>query len=152
MGHYSKLEADSPGYLPARSAVTVGKGSARLDFTARRDWAATSGGATVADFTGTDHTAGGCGPAAALDLSQVSGWKTAAAADEVTPSNVFVPKHLTVKLPQTINLKEFGVDPPPRASTAAAPRPPATGSRPHRTAPRGPRQTRARSLPGTEDG
>ncbi len=112
-GHYSKLEADSPGYLPARSAVTVGKGSARLDFTARRDWAATAGGATVAEFTGTDHTAGGCGPAAALDLSEVSGWKTAAAADEVTPSNVFVPKHLTVKLPQAINLKEFGVDPAP---------------------------------------
>ena len=41
----------------------------------------------------------------------MSGWKTSAAADEATPSNVFVPKHLTVKLPQAITLKEFAVDP-----------------------------------------
>jgi hypothetical protein len=110
-GHYGKLVADAPGYLPARSSVTVGKGAARRDFSARRDWAATAGGATVSEFTGSDHSAGGCGPAAALDLSQVSGWKTSAAADEATPSNVFVPKHLTVKLPQAITLKEFAVDP-----------------------------------------
>jgi hypothetical protein len=110
-GHYAKLEVDAPGYVSTRGAVTVGKGTAKRDFSARRDWAATSGGATVAEFTGTDHTAGGCGPAAAPDLSQVTGWKTAAAADEATPSNVFVPKHLTVKLPQPITLKEFAVDP-----------------------------------------
>jgi extracellular elastinolytic metalloproteinase len=110
-GHYAKLEVAAPGYLSAKAAVTVGKGSARRDFTARRDWAAAAGGATISDFTGTDHTAGGCGPTSAIDLSQVSGWKTAAGADEVTPTNVFVPKHLTVKLPQAINLKEFGVDP-----------------------------------------
>ncbi|HET6936999.1 MAG TPA: discoidin domain-containing protein, partial [Nocardioides sp.] len=91
--------------------VTVGKGTVRRDFSARRDWAASSGGATIAEFTGTDHTAGGCGPTAAIDLSRISTWKTAAAADEATPSNVFVPKHLTVKLPQAITLKELAVDP-----------------------------------------
>ena len=42
-GRYSKLEAEAPGYLSARSAVTVGKGSAHSDFSARRDWAASSG-------------------------------------------------------------------------------------------------------------
>jgi extracellular elastinolytic metalloproteinase len=109
-GHYSKLQVDAPGYLSARSAVTV-KGSTHRDLTARRDWAAASGGAAISEFTGPDHTVGGCGPTSAIDLSQVSGWKTAAGAEEATPTNVFVPKHLTVKLPQAINLKEFGVDP-----------------------------------------
>ena len=110
-GRYGKLEVAAPGYLSARSAVTVGKGGAHKDFTARRDWAAAVGGATISDFNGTDHTIGGCGPTSAIDLSQVSGWKTAAGADEVTPTNVFVPKHLTVKLPQAINIKEIAVDP-----------------------------------------
>jgi extracellular elastinolytic metalloproteinase len=110
-GHYGKLQVDAPGYLSAKSGVTVGQGNARHDFVVRRDWAAAAGGATVSDFTGTDHTAGGCGPISAIDLSQISGWKTAAGADEATPSNVFVPKQLTVKLPRPINLKEFGVDP-----------------------------------------
>ena len=110
-GRYSKLEVEAPGYLSARSAVTVGKGSAHRDFSARRDWAASSGGAAITDFTGTDHTPGGCGPVSAIDLTQLNGWKTAAGADEVTPTNVFVPKHLTVKLPQAITVKEFLVDP-----------------------------------------
>ena len=110
-GHYAKLEVGAPGYLSARSAVTVGKGSAHSDFSARRDWAASSGGATISDFNGTDHTPGGCGPLSAIDLSQLNGWKTAAGADEVTPTNVFVPKHLTVKLPQAITVTEFAVDP-----------------------------------------
>jgi hypothetical protein len=110
-GHYAKLEVDAPGYVSTRGAVTVGKGTARRDFSARRDWAASSGGATIAEFTGTDHTAGGCGPTAAIDLSRISTWKTAAGADEATPTNVFVPKHITVKLPRAITLKELAVDP-----------------------------------------
>ena len=110
-GRYSKLEVEAPGYLSARSAVTVGKGSAHRDFSARRDWAASNGGAAITDFNGTDHTPGGCGPVSAIDLTQLNGWKTAAGADEVTPTNVFVPKHLTVKLPQAITVKEFLVDP-----------------------------------------
>ena len=62
------------------------------DFSARRDWAAASGGAAITDFNGTDYTPGGCGPGSAIDLSQVTGWKTATGADEVTPTNVFVPE------------------------------------------------------------
>jgi hypothetical protein len=65
----------------------------------------------VAEFTGTDHTLGGCGPSSAIDLSQISGWKTSAGADETTPTNVFVPKHLTVKLPRAVDVKELAVDP-----------------------------------------
>jgi hypothetical protein len=110
-GRYPKLEASADGYLSARSSVTVGKGRARLDLSARRDWAAAAGGATIADFTGSDHTAGGCGPASAIDLSQVSGWKTSAGASEKDPDNVFVPKHVTVRLPQAIDVKQLAVDP-----------------------------------------
>jgi hypothetical protein len=109
-GHYAKLQVDAPGFVSARAAVTVGRRGHR-DFTARRDWAAAAGGATVTDANGTDHTRGGCGPVSAIDLSQVNVWKTAAGADETTPTNVFVPKHLTVQLPQPINVKEFAVDP-----------------------------------------
>ena len=110
-GHYPKLQVDAPGYLSGRSAVTIGAGTVRRDFAARRDWAAAAGGATVSGFTGSDHTVGGCGPLAAIDLSRISAWKTAAAAEEATPSNVFVPKQITVKLPQAITLTEFQVDP-----------------------------------------
>jgi extracellular elastinolytic metalloproteinase len=110
-GHYGKLQVDAPGFVTTLAAVTVGKHGARHDFAARRDWAAASGGATISDFTGSNHTPGGCGPTSAIDLSQVSGWETSAGADEVTPTNVFVPKHVTVQLPQAINLTEFAVDP-----------------------------------------
>jgi extracellular elastinolytic metalloproteinase len=110
-GHYGKLEVDAPGYVGGRASVKVGKGGAHRDFSARRDWAATSGGATVAEFNGPDRTAGGCGPAAALDLTQLNGWKSTTGDNAGTPTNVFVPKHLTVKLPQAITLTQLQVDP-----------------------------------------
>ena len=110
-GHYPKLQVDAPGYLSARSAVTIGTRHRpprpqRPPRLGRR-----GGGATISDVNGTDHTAGGCGPASAIDLSQVNGWKTAAGADEGTPTHVFVPKHVTVKLPQAVNVTELAVDP-----------------------------------------
>jgi extracellular elastinolytic metalloproteinase len=110
-GRYGKLQVDAPGFVSARAGVKVGKGGGHRDFSARRDWAALNGGATLSDFTGPDRTAGGCGPAQALDLTQLNGWKSTAGDNQGNPTNTFVPKHLTVKLPQAITLTELAVDP-----------------------------------------
>jgi hypothetical protein len=110
-GHYGKLEVDAPGYVGSRTAVTVGKGGAHRNFSARRDWAAANGGASITEFNGPNKTLGGCGPDRAIDLTQLNGWKSTAGDNEGTPTNVFVPKHLTVKLPQAVNITQLAVDP-----------------------------------------
>jgi hypothetical protein len=46
----------------------------RVDWSVRKDWAASSGGASVIDFTGPDYTPYACGPAKLIDQSQTSGW------------------------------------------------------------------------------
>jgi len=110
-GHYGKIEANAPGFVSSLSAVRVGRHGGHRDFSARRDWAAASGGAKVSSFSGPDHTRGGCGPVEAIDLTQLNGWKSSAGDDQSTPTNVFVPKQLTVQLPQAINLTQLAVDP-----------------------------------------
>jgi hypothetical protein len=85
--------------------------AARADFEIVRDWAARSGGATITDFNGPDYSAYGCGPAEAIDLGLSTGWGSTTGDDEGTPTNVFVPKHLTVDLNQPVAITSFGVDP-----------------------------------------
>ncbi len=61
VGTYPKITASGAGYDPARSTVTVTKAGVVKDFTVRRDWAASSGGASIADFNGPDFGPA-CGP------------------------------------------------------------------------------------------
>ena len=116
-GHYT-ISGILPGTYPsvfASAAGTTGRcrrcpsrrrGSTR-DWAIRRDWAALAGGGSVADFNGPDFTDFGCGPSAAIDQSQGLGWGSTV--DPV--NNVATPKHVTVKLPQAVNVAEIAIDP-----------------------------------------
>jgi hypothetical protein len=75
-----------------------------------RDWAATSGGAMVTSFNGPDFSPV-CGPDNAFDQSLSSGWGSTTGDDAGEPTNVFVPKHVVVKLPQAVDVSAFAVDP-----------------------------------------
>ena len=76
-----------------------------------RDWAASSGGASIVDFTGPDYTDSGCGPEGAIDLSQATGWGSTTGGNDAPLTNVFVPKYITVELPEAVDIDHFGVDP-----------------------------------------
>jgi extracellular elastinolytic metalloproteinase len=77
----------------------------------RRDWMASSGGATVAAFNGPDYTVYGCGPDGAIDQNLAIGWGSSTGNDNADPTNVFVPKFIVVDMKQAIDLTEFDVDP-----------------------------------------
>jgi extracellular elastinolytic metalloproteinase len=110
-GTYSKLVVNGAGYVPITTDVTVTSTGARQSFTVQRDWAAASGGARIRSYSGPDYTTSGCGPEGAIDLSQASGWGSTTGDNDGTPTNVFVSKHITVKLPRSVDIDHFGVDP-----------------------------------------
>jgi hypothetical protein len=101
---YPNLVISAPGYDKVVSAVTVQAGAtAPVNPTPARDWAATSGGATFTPGPFSDEYAGqGCGPEAAIDQSQVTGWSTKA-----SPAG----KSMVVTLPAPVNVSDFAVDP-----------------------------------------
>ncbi len=109
-GTYAKVVASSAGYLPDAHAVDTSDEES-MDFSIRRDWAASSGGATIDDFNGGDFTAYGCGPNEAIDLSLGTGWGSTTGDDAGTPTNVMVPKYIVVDMQQPIDIDTFEVDP-----------------------------------------
>ncbi len=111
VGTYGKITVNGAGYDPIAREVTVAKSGAKADFSVQRDWAAISGGASVLEFNGPDYTKYGCGPGHALDTSLGTGWGSTTGNDKGTPTNVFVPKHLTVDLGRAVNITSFAVDP-----------------------------------------
>ena len=110
VGSYSKLTASGAGYDPATTSVVVGNGGATKDFSLRRDYAASSGGATITDFNGPDFGPA-CGPLQAIDNSQATGWGSTTGDDAGTATNVFVPKHIVIDLKQSVKVSTFAVDP-----------------------------------------
>jgi extracellular elastinolytic metalloproteinase len=110
VGTYPKISATGPGYDPASSTVTVGTQGATKDFAVRRDYAAASGGASVASFDGPDYSPA-CGPVGAIDNSQATGWGSTTGDDAGTPTNLFVPKSIVVDLKQAVDVAQFAVDP-----------------------------------------
>jgi hypothetical protein len=117
VGRYAKVAASGPGYFgDAHSgrAVSIGDFTPPGDFTnfeIIRDWAATSGGSVVTDFDGPNFSAFGCGPNEAFDTSLSAGWGTTTGDNNGTPTNAFIPKSITVQLPQAVDISSFGVDP-----------------------------------------
>jgi extracellular elastinolytic metalloproteinase len=115
-GTYAKVAASGPGYIgdakPGK-AVSINDFTAGdvTDFSIIRDWAAATGGGAVADFDGPDFTPFGCGPSGAIDLSLSTGWGSTTGNDNGDPTNVFIPKTLTIQLPQAVDISTFGVDP-----------------------------------------
>ena len=110
-GDYGKLVVRGAGYDPAASPVSVTPAGATADVEVRRDWAASSGGASVTDFNGPDYGGFGCGPGQAIDNSQATGWSSTTGDDNGDPTNHFVPKHITVDLGRAVDVSGFGVDP-----------------------------------------
>ena len=115
-GRYAKVVASAPGYFGdahKATAVSFGDftGADLSNFQITRDWASTSGGASVVDFTGPDFSSFGCGPEQALDTSLTAGWGSTTGDDQGDTTNVFIPKTLTVQLPKAVNVTSFGVDP-----------------------------------------
>jgi hypothetical protein len=110
-GTYPSVAVLAPGYERLESTITVAPPGIRADFAPRRNWAAGEGGSAVASFNGPDLTAFGCGPSAAFDLSQGTGWGSTTGDDLGTPTNVMVPKFVVVELPATVSVSGFAVDP-----------------------------------------
>jgi hypothetical protein len=104
-GPYKRVILIADGYeiVSKRIRVTTSDQGTREDFTARRDWAAFSGGGRIAAFDPPDYSAFGCGPVGAIDLSQGTGWGSDTFGDEATDPYPD-PKSIVVRLPETITL------------------------------------------------
>ena len=111
VGHYNKLAVNGAGYLPVSRDVTVSSVVSSTDFAVERNWVAVNGGAEVVGFNGPDYTDFGCGPGQALDFSLITGWGSTTGNTKGTPTNVFVPKFLTIDMKRKVNITSFAVDP-----------------------------------------
>ncbi len=81
--------------------VTAGATTTQ-NLTMVRDWAASGGGASVADFTGGNFTNQGCGPPSAIDQSAATVWS----------ANITTPQaYITIALPQAVDVTGFGINP-----------------------------------------
>ena len=116
-GTYAKVAASGPGYIGdahSGKAVSISKfdpTTDTTDFEIVRDWAASSGGGAVADFDGPDFSQFGCGPDGAIDLSLSTGWGSTTGDNAGDPTNTFIPKSITIALPQAVDISSFGIDP-----------------------------------------
>ncbi len=100
-----------PASSSATKSVTVTPSGATRDFAVRKDWAASSGGASIADFNGPDYSGFGCGPDEAIDDSQSSGWGSTTGDDDGTPTNEFIPKFIVIDMDRHVDISKFAVDP-----------------------------------------
>ncbi|HEY6737681.1 MAG TPA: M36 family metallopeptidase, partial [Actinopolymorphaceae bacterium] len=106
-GTYPKVFARGAGLDEGTATVAVRAGMNRKDWKLRRNWAATSGGSRVVDFSGGDASAFGCGPAALLDQSQAVGWSS----DVVTSGNAMQPRFVVIRLPEAVDISTLSIDP-----------------------------------------
>ncbi|HEX6682285.1 MAG TPA: M36 family metallopeptidase [Candidatus Limnocylindrales bacterium] len=108
-GTYPAVFARAPGFDRQVTTLSIGSHPNVRDWAVRRDWAALSGGGTIAAFNGPDFTAFGCGPTGAIDQSLGTGWGSTV--DPVGTPPVATPKFVTVRLPQSVNVAEIMIDP-----------------------------------------
>jgi hypothetical protein len=113
VGTYPEMFAVKAGYdRGVVESVRVRKNQgATADFALRFDWAALGSGGQVVDFTPPDYTPFGCGPDRAIDQSLGNGWGSDSDSDGATGGFVVQPRHVTVQLPQAIDIAQFAVDP-----------------------------------------
>jgi extracellular elastinolytic metalloproteinase len=107
-GTYPKVFSRGAGYDPVVQTVSVGARVNTLNWSLRRDWAASAGGAGIVDFTPPDYTDFGCGPAAMIDQSQGVGWGSDAP-DNPVPS--VQPKFVVIEMPIAVNIGELQINP-----------------------------------------
>jgi len=112
-GTYGDLVYDRPGWdrVVARPITVPASATTTRNVALRRDWAAPPGGAAITAVS--DDTGGpfGCGVAALVDQSLGVGW-SAFNPDSDDPENPQAgPPTATIRLPQTIDISAFGMDP-----------------------------------------
>jgi hypothetical protein len=105
VGTYAKLQVLGAGYEPASKPVTVTAAGATVTFRTKRDWAASSGGASIASHTGPAY--GGCGPAEAIDLNQATGWSTTSYGS----GPAYTSRHIVIDLGRKVDVSAFAIDP-----------------------------------------
>jgi extracellular elastinolytic metalloproteinase len=107
-GTYPALIAGGGGYdRQVKRGVSVPSRTIAINWQVRRDWAASSGGATIAAFNGPDYSSFGCGPGGDIDQSLSTGWGS-----ETNPvDGVPTPKSIVIKLPKPVNISELSIDP-----------------------------------------
>jgi hypothetical protein len=109
-GTYPKVFSRGVGYDPVVQTVSIASRVNTLNWSLRRDWAATAGGASVTDFNGVDFSLFGCGPAAMFDQSQGQGWSTDVEF-VATPGEAIQPRFVVVQLPAAVNVAEIFINP-----------------------------------------
>ena len=107
-GVYPKVFASAAGYLPDTESVDA-RTDTPADFSITRDWAASSGGARIVDFTGPDFSPE-CGPDKAIDTNEGLGWGSVTG-QFGEPTNSFIPKYIVVDLKRPIDIDKFEVNP-----------------------------------------
>jgi len=106
-GTYPEVNASAPGYEPQIRNLPVRRGPNDVDWGLRRDWAASSGGGKVTEFNGDDWGFIGCGPGAAIDTSQDTGWST----DAIFAGTGIEPRYMIVQLPAAVNVSTIAINP-----------------------------------------
>jgi extracellular elastinolytic metalloproteinase len=110
-GTYPKVSARGAGYDPVVLAtLTINAGANVRNWLLRRDWAALSGGGSIAGFNGPDYTVFGCGPTGAIDQSQGNGWGSDTDHDALI-TGLATDKFIIVKLPVKVDVSELAVNP-----------------------------------------
>jgi hypothetical protein len=107
-GTYQKVSAGGAGFEKQVKTVTVTRRPATVDWTVRRDWAASQGGAQVTEFSGEDSSGFGCGPGQAIDMSQGTGWSSDAV---ITGGTAIEPRFITVQLPSAVDVTSIEINP-----------------------------------------
>ena len=100
VGHYGKIAVLGGGYDPSAKPVKVTASGATVDLQTRRDWAASSGGASIPSHTGPNY--GGCGPAEVIDLSQATAWSTTS----FNSGNGYVSRNMVIKLGGQVDVSD----------------------------------------------
>jgi extracellular elastinolytic metalloproteinase len=108
-GTYPKVFSNGAGYDRVTRTLSVSSGGNTANWELRRDWAASSGGGEITDFTGPDFSDFGCGPTGMIDQSQGNGWGS----DVVGGTNGegIEPRLVVVKLPVAVDISELAINP-----------------------------------------
>jgi hypothetical protein len=112
-GTYGNLFFDRPGWdrVTARSLRVPANATATRNVALRRDWAATRGGAAITAVSDDTGAPFGCGAAQVFDQALGTGWSPFNPASEDMDNPRAGPPTATIRLPQTIDVAAFGMDP-----------------------------------------
>jgi extracellular elastinolytic metalloproteinase len=107
-GTYAKVAAGGAGFEPQVKTVTVTAKPSTVDWSVRRDWAASQGGGSITDFNGEDNSGFGCGPGQVIDMSQGTGTSSDAV---ITGGTAIEPRFLTIQLPAAVDVASVEINP-----------------------------------------